>query len=83
MGSLGLAVGMTLISGLAAQASNPATLMAVLSFPVLLPQTLLLIRIGRSATLDVLNTGDLGTLSLIILVLGALSVLLFPYLWRA
>jgi len=83
VGALGLAAGTTLLSGLVSRANNRATLMAVLSLPVLLPQTLLLIRLSHKASLNVLGRPDLGMEALILTVLVALSLLLFPYFWRA
>lgn len=82
-GALGLAAGTTLLSGLVSRANNRATLMAVLSLPVLLPQALLLIRLSHKASLNVLSSPDLGMEALILIVLVALSLLLFPYFWRA
>jgi heme exporter protein B len=82
VGATGLACAMTLISGIVSQAANPATLMAVLSFPVVLPTLLLSIRICKSALVDVLRTQDLLFLALLEGVVVAVSVLLFPYLWK-
>jgi heme exporter protein B len=82
LGCVGLASGMTLLSALAAQARNPATLMAVLSFPVLLPQVLLLITMSKTLTQGLLELPDLAFQGGIILVSLSLSVILYPFLWR-
>jgi len=45
LGSFGFAIAFTFISSIAAKANNSATLMAILSFPVILPILLTLIRL--------------------------------------
>lgn len=81
-GGIGLAASLTLISALAAAARQRTTLMAVLSFPLLFPMLLGLIRLSQK-TAENLPTGAdwrfvLGLMGLQI----GLSWLLFPYLWR-
>lgn len=77
---------LTLISGIASKASNSASLMALLSFPVILPGLLLLLRISKNA-MDGLEWSssqkDLITLLAINTIVATLSVVLFPYLWRS
>lgn len=84
-GSAGFSFAFTLISAIASKARNNATLMAILSFPVILPQLGLLIEVSKKA----LNGQGLGAGSQELLALGAIaaivlvvSFLLFPYLWR-
>ena len=86
LGALGFATTLTLVSGIAARAGgNGATLMAVLGFPVMIPMLLLLIRVSKNA-LDGLDwsvsSSSLLTLGALNLLVGAVSYLLFPYLWR-
>ena len=86
LGAVGFATTLTLVSGIAARAGgNGATLMAVLGFPVMIPMLLLLIRVSKNA-LDGLDwsvsSGSVGTLVALNLLVGAVSYLLFPYLWR-
>lgn len=84
--ALGFACTLTLVSGIAAAAQAGHTIMPVLSFPLLVPQLLIHLKAGKSA-LDGLDSGiimnhiwpglGMGLLSL------ALSLLLFPFLWKA
>jgi len=86
LGAIGFAASLTLVAGIAAKAENSATLMAVLSFPVVLPLLLLLIRVSKNA-LDGLDRSlsydEIGTLLAIDAIVLALSCMLFPYLWRS
>lgn len=86
LGAIGFAASLTLVAGIASKAENSATLMAVLSFPVVLPLLLMLIRVSKNA-LDGLDRSvsldEIGTLLAIDAIVLALSVMLFPYLWRS
>ena len=85
MGSIGFASTLTLIAGIAAQGENSATLMAVLSFPIIVPLLLLLIKLSKSA-LDGFgfaeNWDEMGVLFALDLIVIALSGILFPFIWR-
>ncbi|WP_324679598.1 heme exporter protein CcmB [Hymenobacter sp. GOD-10R] len=86
LGALGFATTLTLVSGIAAKASNSSTLMAVLGFPLMIPMLLLLIKVSKNA-LDGLefeaSKGSLLTLVALNLIVTAVSYLLFPFLWRS
>lgn len=86
LGAVGFATTLTLVSGIAAKAGgNGATLMAILSFPLMVPMLLLLIKISKNA-LDGLDRGvsqqSLLTLLALNMIVGATSYVLFPFLWR-
>lgn len=86
LGSVSLSGTLTLIAGIVSKASASSTLMPVLSFPLVLPQLLLLIKLSKHA-LDGLETdfaaqGLWPVLGLMALVV-ALSYSLFPYIWRS
>ncbi|TAE28841.1 MAG: ABC transporter permease [Cytophagales bacterium] len=86
LGSVGFAASLTLIAGIAAKAENSATLMAVLSFPVVLPLLLLLLRVSKNALdgLDrSLSVDEIVTIAAIDAIVLVLSGLLFPFLWRS
>lgn len=86
LGSLGFACSLTLISALVARVNHNTTLMAVLSFPLLISLLLMLIRISQNAVdgLDrFLVKDEITTILAIIAIVLGLSYLLFPYLWRA
>nr|MBP9880532.1 cytochrome C biogenesis protein [Chitinophagales bacterium] len=70
---------------IASKASNSGTLMAILSFPLLIPIIIILIRISLNAiqqnNLDI-NLQDLLYLAALNVMIIALAMVLFPYLWR-
>jgi len=85
LGSIGLASTLSLMAGIAAQAENSATLMAVLSFPIIIPLLLLLLKLSKSAMdgISIQENWDeiaiLGALDIIVIVF---SGILFPYIWK-
>lgn len=86
LGSMGFASTLTMISGIASKANNNSTLMAVLSFPVIIPMLLMLIKVSKNA-IDGLerasSTDEIITLLAINAIVLAVSYILFPYLWRS
>ncbi len=85
MGSAALSANLTLVTAIASKAANRGTLMAVLSFPLLVPVFLVLIRLSRYAVegLDAGLSSDSYLLLLgITAVLSVISVILFPFVWR-
>jgi len=86
LAAVGFASVLTLIAGIASKADNGATLMAVLSFPIILPMLLMTIRLAKNA-LDGLDwsasTDEITTLLAIDAIVVTLSYLLFPYLWKS
>lgn len=75
----------TLISAIAAKASKNATLMPILSFPIIMPILLYLIIISKSALVGINETNLNKDISILIAIDGiilVLSYLLFPYLWQ-
>lgn len=85
LGSVGLSVTFTFISAISAKAGNSSTLMAILSFPLIIPILLTLIKISANA-LALMN--DLGVMSdiyiliAIDMILISAGMVLFPFLWR-
>lgn len=86
LGALGFAASLTLIAGIASKAENSATLMAVLSFPIILPLLLMLLRVSKNA-IDGLDRSvsmdEIGTVLAIDAIVLVLSWMLFPFLWRS
>jgi heme exporter protein B len=85
LGSISFSTVFTMISAIASKAGNNGTLMAILSFPVIIPIILLLVRMSKRAMdgLDhTLNYPDMGVLMAINVIVIATSLLLFPFLWR-
>lgn len=85
LGSIGFATTFTLISSIASKSGNGHLLMPVLSFPIIIPLLLVVIRASKKA-MDGLDTSllltDMGVILGLNFILLALSYLLFPYLWR-
>jgi heme exporter protein B len=85
LGSLSFSTVFTMISAIASKAGNNGTLMSILSFPVIIPVILVLIRLSKGAMDGIdrsLNYGNIGVLCAINVIVLATSLLLFPYLWR-
>lgn len=86
LASVGFSSTLTLISAIASKAGNNQTLMAVLGFPIILPMLLMVIKVSKNA-IDGLELAasidELITLLAINIIVGAVSFLLFPYLWRS
>lgn len=85
LASIGFSITLTMVSGIASKANNSTTLMAILSFPIILPMLMMVIKISKNA-IDGLgwssSSDELLTLGAINLIVGAVTYLLFPYLWR-
>jgi heme exporter protein B len=85
LGSISFSTVFTMISAIASKAGNNGTLMAILSFPVIIPVILVLIRLSKSAMDGLersLSYGNIGVLCAINIIVIPTSLLLFPYLWR-
>jgi heme exporter protein B len=86
LASVGFATTLTMVAGIASKAENNAALMAILSFPVILPMLMMVIKLSKNA-LDGLDRGSSTDEIIVLLALDAivtvLSLILFPYLWRS
>jgi len=86
LGSIGFSSTLTMVAGIASKAENTSTLMAVLSFPIILPMLSMLIRLSKNA-MDGLEWNTSYDEILILLAIDAIvitiSYLLFPFLWRS
>jgi heme exporter protein B len=85
LGAIGFSATLSMVAGIAAQGENTATLMAVLSFPIILPLLLMLLKVSKSA-MDGLsiqeNCDEIAILTSIDVIVIVLSGILFPYIWR-
>ena len=86
LASTGLAGVLSLMSAISSKASGNFAIMSILSFPVIMPLILVVIRLSKQAVDGIEWAGVgldfiviLGALNVLTL---ALSFLLFPYLWR-
>jgi heme exporter protein B len=86
LGGTSLSIVFTLMSAMAAKAQQNAALVAILGFPVILPQLLLLMRLSKSAFSEVFKTGAVlqlcGLITALDVLIIILAVILFPYLWK-
>lgn len=85
-GAFSLSLVFTLMSAIAAKAQQNAAIMAILGFPLIIPQLLILIRLSKSAVGEVFRDGALWQMALLLTGLNVLvcvlAVILFPFLWR-
>lgn len=86
LGGCGFSFLLTLVSSIASKADNNATLMAILSLPLILPFILVLQKCAGSAffvdTALKAVMRDIAVLFAFDVLLASLSYILFPYLWR-
>ena len=86
LGGASISIVFTLMSAIAAKAQQNAALIAILGFPVILPQLLLLMRLSKAAFAEVFKEGSVMQLAALITGLDvlviAMAVILFPYLWK-
>lgn len=86
LGAVGLSSCLTMVSGIASKAGNNATLMAILSFPLVIPILLMAISISKNAMDGIDRDLSLDKM-LILLAINAIicstAYILFPYLWRS
>ena len=86
LGGISLSLVFTLMAAIAAKAQQNAAIMAILGFPLIIPQLLLLIRLSKSAFGEVFRQGALLQITLLILGLDilviVLSIVLYPFLWK-
>jgi len=86
LGGLGLSLVFTLMSAIAAKAQQNAALIAILGFPVILPQLLLLMKLSKAAFGEVFRGGAtlrlVGITTMLDILVITLAIILFPYLWK-
>jgi heme exporter protein B len=84
LGGWSLSLVFTFLAAIAARAQQNAAMMAILGFPLIIPQILVLMRISNAA-FDVVQSG-LGEMIALLFGLDvlviALAVILFPFLWK-
>ena len=86
LGGTGISMVFTLMSAIAGKAQQNAALIAILGFPVILPQLLLLMRLSKTAFAEIFKAGAVLQLTGLIIGLDVLvlvmAIVLFPYLWK-
>ncbi len=86
LGGLGLSLVFTMLAAIASKAMQQASLMAILGFPIIIPQLLLLVRLSKVAFAETFREGVVSQVVLLLVALDlgivVLSVILFPFLWK-
>lgn len=86
LGGASLSIVFTLMSAIAAKAQQNSALIAILGFPVIVPQLLLLMRLSKSAFSEVFKAGAVlqlcGLIAALDIMVIILAIILFPYLWK-
>jgi heme exporter protein B len=85
LGGTGLSLVFTFLAAIAAKAQQQSALMAIMGFPVVVPQLLLLGKISSKAFSDAIQTGWWQMILLLVcldVLIVMLSVILFPFLWK-
>ncbi|OIR05771.1 CcmB protein [mine drainage metagenome] len=85
LGGASLSLVFTFLAAIAAKANQQAALMAIMGFPLIIPQLLLLMKVSTVAFSSVVQ-GGLWQMVLLLIALDAmvalLAVILFPFLWK-
>lgn len=85
LGSTGFSSILTLVAAIASKTSNNVTLMSILSFPVIIPLLIVLIRFTKNAADGIEHSVQypylLGLIAIQFIVI-ALAWMLFPFLWK-
>jgi len=84
LGGWSLSLVFTFLAAIAARAQQNAAIMAVLGFPLIIPQLILLMQLSNAAFNPMLKIHSTDILLLIALDLMVilLAVILFPFLWK-
>ena len=85
LGGVGLGLTFTFLAAIAAKAQQQAALMAIMGFPIITPQLLLLNKVANAAFSSIIQAG-FWQMTLLLIAFDALivvlAVILFPFLWK-
>jgi heme exporter protein B len=85
LGGISLSLVFSFLAAIASKAQQPSAMMAILGFPLIIPQLMLLMKIANIAFADVVQNGLpelVGLLCGFDIMIVALSYILFPFLWK-
>ena len=85
LGAISLSLVFSFLAAIASKAQQPSSIMAILGFPLIIPQLMLLMKIANIAFSDVIQNGLPQLIGLLIgfdILIIALSYILFPFLWK-
>jgi len=84
-GAVSISLVFSFLAAIASRAQQNAALMAILGFPIIIPQLMLLMRLSTLAFSDIFQSGLVSIILLLAcfdLMVILLSVILFPFLWK-
>ena len=84
LGGWGLSLVFTFLAAIAAKAQQNAAVMAILGFPIIIPQLVLLMQLSSAAFIPLATIPTASVLLLVALdcLVVLLAVILFPFLWK-
>lgn len=85
LGGISLSLVFSFLAAIASKAQQPSAIMAILGFPLIIPQLMLLMKIANIAFSDVVQNGLPQLLLMLIgfdVMIIALAYILFPFLWK-
>jgi heme exporter protein B len=85
LGGISLSLVFTFLAAIAAKAQQQAALMAIMGFPIIIPQLLLLMKISTPAFATVVQQGWMQMALLLValdVMVVLLALILFPFLWK-
>jgi len=86
LGAFSISMVFTLMAAIAAKAQQNAAIMAILGFPLIIPQLLLVIRLSKSAFGEVFREGAVLQITSLLagldILVITLAIILFPFLWK-
>ena len=84
LGGWSLSLVFTFLSAIAAKAQQNAAIMAILGFPIIIPQLMMLMQLANSVFSDkiVIAWSTLFLVVMLDILVVMLSIILFPFLWK-
>ena len=85
LGGMSISMVFTFLAAIAAKAQQNAAMMAIMGFPLIIPQLLLLMKISATGFSSVIQGGFIQMVAMLVgldILVVALALILFPFLWK-
>lgn len=85
LGGMSISLVFTFLAAIAAKAQQNAAMMAIMGFPLIIPQLLLLMKISATGFSSVIQGGFIQMVAMLVgldILVVALALILFPFLWK-
>ena len=85
LGGMSISLVFTFLAAIAAKAQQNAAMMAIMGFPLIIPQLLLLMKISATGFSSVIQGGFVQMVAMLVgldILVVALALILFPFLWK-